>query len=292
MIINGKELALKIQETLKEQISKFKTKPHLSIIQVGENSASTIYVNNKIKACENVGIYVQPLRMKTATPEEIKEIIKLLNEDPRVNGIIVQLPLPEEMDEQDIINTIKPEKDVDGLTSVNVGLSLQGTPYFISATARGICEILNHYNISTAGKRVVVVGRSNIVGKPIATLLMQRPYFSIPNLTPGLLGDATVTVCHSKTQELGKITKEADILIVAAGCPGLIKNEMVKEGAVVIDVGINRVEGEGRKVVGDVDFEGVKDKVAFITPVPNGVGPMTVTSLLQNTVQAYVYQHR
>ena len=230
--------------------------------------------------------------MKTATPEEIKEIIKLLNEDPRVNGIIIQLPLPEEMDEQDIINTIKPEKDVDGLTSVNVGLSLQGTPYFISATARGICEILNHYNISTAGKRVVVVGRSNIVGKPIATLLMQRPYFSIPNLTPGLLGDATVTVCHSKTQELGKITKEADILIVAAGCPGLIKNEMVKEGAVVIDVGINRVEGEGRKVVGDVDFEGVKDKVAFITPVPNGVGPMTVTSLLQNTVQAYVYQHR
>lgn len=288
-ILDGKKIAAEIRAEVREQVETLKVQgkraPKLAIVLVGNNPASEVYVANKMKACAEVGI--EAVRI-TYTPDITEQTllteINRLNNDDSIDGFIVQLPLPEHINELTVLSAIDYRKDVDGLTPVNVGRTVQGLPSIISATPRGIRELLARYNIQTAGKHVVVIGRSNIVGKPIAMLLVQRPYLSLPNMSAASLGDATVTICHSKTQDLASICRTADILIVAAGSPCLLTASMVKEGAVVIDVGINRVEG---KLVGDVDFEHVAPKASFITPVPGGVGPMTIASLLQNTLQAY-----
>ena len=234
--------------------------------------------------------------MKLAYPAEITEQTLLtevhrLNSEDSIDGFIVQLPLPPHINETTILSAIDYRKDVDGLTPENVGRTVQGLPSIISATPRGIRELLARYRIPTEGKHVVVIGRSNIVGKPMAILLMQRPYLSLPNMSAASLGDATVTICHSKTRDLAAICRTADIIIVAAGSPNLLTADMVSEGTVVIDVGINRIDDpaapRGYRLVGDVDFEHVAPKAAYITPVPGGVGPMTIVSLLQNTIQAY-----
>ena len=289
MILDGKQIAKTIREELRAQIETLRARgkrvPKLAIVIVGNNPASETYVNNKLKACAEVGIEA----VKIAYPTEITEQtllneVRRLNNDDTIDGFIVQLPLPEHITETAILSAIDRRKDVDGLTPENVGRTVQGLPSIISATPRGIRELLARYQIKTEGKHVVVIGRSNIVGKPVALLLMQRPYLSLPGMSAASLGDATVTICHSKTQDLKSICLTADIIIVAAGSPKLLTAEMVKEGATIIDVGINRVDG---KLVGDVDFEHVAPKAAYITPVPGGVGPMTIVSLLQNTLQAY-----
>ena len=289
MILDGKEIAKTIRAELREEVEALKAAgkrvPKLAIVIVGNNPASETYVNNKLKACAEVGIEA----VKLAYPMEITEQTLLtevhrLNRDETIDGFIVQLPLPDHITETTILSAIDYRKDVDGLTPANVGRTVQGLPSIVSATPRGIRELLARYNIATEGKHVVVIGRSNIVGKPIAMLLMQRPYLSLPGMSAASLGDATVTICHSKTRDLKSICLTADIIIVAAGCPNLLTAEMVREGVTVIDVGINRVDG---KLVGDVDFEHVAPKAAYITPVPGGVGPMTIVSLLQNTLQAY-----
>ena len=289
MILDGKQIAKTIREELRAQIENLRAQgkrvPKLAIVIVGNNPASETYVNNKLKACAEVGIEA----VKLAYPMEITEQtllteVRRLNSDETIDGFIVQLPLPDHITETTILSAIDRRKDVDGLTPENVGRTVQGLPSIISATPRGIRELLARYAIKTEGKHVVVIGRSNIVGKPVALLLMQRPYLSLPGMSAASLGDATVTICHSKTQDLKSICLTADIIIVAAGSPKLLTAEMVKEGATIIDVGINRVDG---KLVGDVDFEHVAPKAAYITPVPGGVGPMTIVSLLQNTLQAY-----
>jgi methylenetetrahydrofolate dehydrogenase (NADP+)/methenyltetrahydrofolate cyclohydrolase len=289
MILDGKKIAQDIRAELREQIDALKSKglraPKLAIIIVGNNPASETYVANKIKACKQVGIEVEKIAYEEfITEQTLLTEVKRLNNDDSIDGFIVQLPLPEHISESTILSAIDYRKDVDGLTPANVGRTVQGLPSLVSATPRGIRELLARYNIATEGKHVVVIGRSNIVGKPIAMLLMQRPYLSLPGMSASSLGDATVTICHSKTRDLAAICRTADILIVAAGSPRLVTASMVREGATVIDVGINRVDG---KLVGDVDFESVAPKAAYITPVPGGVGPMTVVSLLQNTLQAY-----
>jgi len=289
MILDGKQIAKTIREELRAQIENLRAQgkrvPKLAIVIVGNNPASETYVNNKLKACAEVGIEA----VKLAYPTEITEQtllteVRRLNSDETIDGFIVQLPLPDHITETTILSAIDRRKDVDGLTPENVGRTVQGLPSIISATPRGIRELLARYQIKTEGKHVVVIGRSNIVGKPVALLLMQRPYLSLPGMSAASLGDATVTICHSKTQDLKSICLTADIIIVAAGSPKLLTADMVKEGATIIDVGINRVDG---KLVGDVDFEHVAPKAAYITPVPGGVGPMTIVSLLQNTLQAY-----
>ena len=292
MILDGKKIAAEIRAELREEVAELVAQGHrapsLAVIIVGNNPASETYVNNKLKACAEVGITA----LKIAYPTEITEQALLnevahLNNDPAIDGFIVQLPLPEHINESTIMSAIDRRKDVDGLTPENVGRTVQGLPSIISATPRGIRELLARYQIQTAGKHVVVIGRSNIVGKPIAMLLMQRPYLSLPGMSAASLGDATVTICHSKTQDLKSICLTADIIIVAAGSPKLLTADMVKEGATVIDVGINRVDG---KLVGDVDFENVAPKAAYITPVPGGVGPMTIVSLMHNTLLAATKQ--
>ena len=301
MILDGKKIAAEIRAELREQVQTLVNNgmraPKLGIVIVGDNPASQTYVANKIKACAEVGIEAVRIAFPASITEQtLLNEVHLLNNDPTVDGFIVQLPLPEHINESAILSAIDYRKDVDGLTPENVGRTVQGLPSIISATPKGIRELLSRYNIATAGKHVVVIGRSNIVGKPMAFLLMQRPYLSLPNVSASALGDATVTVCHSKTQDLAAICRTADIIIVAAGSPGLLTADMVKEGAVVIDVGINRVEVQctkddvrgtkAYKLVGDVDFENVSKKASYITPVPGGVGPMTIVSLLQNTLQA------
>ena len=277
MILDGKKIAQEIRAELREQItdlhSQGKRAPKLAIVIVGNNPASETYVTNKLKACEEVGIETMRIAYQANITEQtlLTEIARL-NSDTTIDGFIVQLPLPEHINEATILAAIDYRKDVDGLTPMNVGRMVQGLPSIVSATPRGIRELLARYNIAVEGKHVVVVGRSNIVGKPVAMLLMQRA------------NNATVTVCHSKTQDLASICRTADIIISAAGCPKLITANMVKEGAVVIDVGINRIDG---RLVGDVDFDNVAPKASYITPVPGGVGPMTIVSLLQNTLQAY-----
>ncbi len=296
MILDGKKIAADIRAEIREQIAAWvqegKRVPKLAVVIVGNNPASETYVANKMKACAEVGMEA----VKIAYPTEISEQtllneISRLNNDPSIDGFIVQLPLPDHINESTILSAIDYRKDVDGLTPANVGRTVQGLPSIVSATPRGIRELLARYSIPTAGKHVVVIGRSNIVGKPVALLLMQRPYLSLPGMSAASLGDATVTVCHSKTQDLAAICRTADIIIVAAGSPKLLTADMVKEGATVIDVGINRIDDpsspRGYRLVGDVDFENVAPKAAYITPVPGGVGPMTIVSLLQNTLQAY-----
>ena len=295
-ILDGKKIAADIRAELREEVETLKAQgkrvPKLAVVIVGNNPASETYVNNKIKACAEVGIDAVRIAYDESISEQtlLNEVTKL-NNDQTIDGFIVQLPLPEHINESAILSTIDYRKDVDGLTPENVGRTVQGLPSLVSATPRGIRELLARYDIQTEGKHVVVIGRSNIVGKPIAMLLMQRPYLSLPGMSASSLGDATVTICHSKTRNLADICRTADIIIVAAGSPKLLTADMVKDGVVVIDVGINRVDDitspRGYRLVGDVDFESVAPKAAFITPVPGGVGPMTIASLLQNTLQAY-----
>lgn len=296
MILDGKHIAQTIRAELREQIASMVSKglraPKLAVVIVGHNPASETYVANKIKACAEVGIEAERVALEAEiTEEELLAEVERLNKDASVDGFIVQLPLPEHINESAVLSAIDFRKDVDGLTPENVGRTVQGLPSLVSATPRGIRELLARYDIQTEGKHVVVIGRSNIVGKPIAMLLMQRPYLSLPGMSASSLGDATVTICHSKTRDLEAICQTADIIIVAAGVPNLLTANMVREGVVVIDVGINRVEDDsprGYHLVGDVDFENVAPKASFITPVPGGVGPMTIVSLLQNTLQAYL----
>lgn len=296
MILDGKKIAADIRAELREQIRSLVAKgqraPKLAVVIVGHNPASETYVANKMKACAEVGIESERIAFEAdITEQDLLTEVQRLNNDPTIDGFIVQLPLPEHISETTIMSAIDRRKDVDGLTPENVGRTVQGLPSLVSATPKGIRELLARYAIQTEGKHVVVIGRSNIVGKPIAMLLMQRPYLSLPGMSTASLGDATVTICHSKTQDLPAICRTADIIIVAAGCPKLLTAEMVKEGAVIIDVGINRIDDasvpRGYHLVGDVDFENVAPKAAYITPVPGGVGPMTIVSLLQNTLQAY-----
>ena len=301
MILDGKKIAAEIRAEIREQVAAWvregKRVPKLAVVIVGNNPASETYVANKMKACAEVGMEA----VKIAYPTEISEQtllneISRLNNDPSIDGFIVQLPLPDHINESTILSAIDYRKDVDGLTPANVGRTVQGLPSIVSATPRGIRELLARYSIPTAGKHVVVIGRSNIVGKPVALLLMQRPYLTLPGMSAASLGDATVTVCHSKTQDLDAICRTADIIIVAAGSPKLLTADMVKDGATVIDVGINRIDDpsspRGYRLVGDVDFDNVAPKAAYITPVPGGVGPMTIVSLLQNTLQAYELKNK
>ena len=296
MILDGKHIAQTIRAELREQIASIVSKglraPKLAVVIVGHNPASETYVANKIKACAEVGIEAERVALEAEiTEKELLAEVERLNRDASVDGFIVQLPLPEHINESAVLSAIDYRKDVDGLTPENVGRMVQGLPSLVSATPRGIRELLARYDIQTEGKHVVVIGRSNIVGKPIAMLLMQRPYLSLPGMSASSLGDATVTICHSKTRDLEAICQTADIIIVAAGVPNLLTANMVREGVVVIDVGINRVEDDsprGYHLVGDVDFENVAPKASYITPVPGGVGPMTIVSLLQNTLQAYL----
>lgn len=287
-LLDGKHIAATIREELKQQISDLLAKgqraPKLGIVIVGHNPASETYVSNKIKACAQVGIEAEKIAFEdTITEEKLLAVVDKLNRSTDLDGFIVQLPLPPHISESAITSAIDYHKDVDGLTPENVGRAAKGLPCIVSATPRGIRELLARYDIPTEGKHIVVIGRSNIVGKPMATLLMQKHE----------RGNATVTLCHSHTTNLKQICLTADIIIVAVGHPGLLTEEMVPQGATVIDVGITRVEDladpKGYRIAGDVDFEKVAPKCAYITPVPGGVGPMTIVSLLQNTLQAYGY---
>jgi methylenetetrahydrofolate dehydrogenase (NADP+)/methenyltetrahydrofolate cyclohydrolase len=298
MILDGKYIAQTIRGELRESIEALKASgkraPKLAVVIVGHNPASETYVANKLKACAEVGIEAERRAFEeTISEKELLAEVERLNNDDSIDGFIVQRPLPEHISELTILAAIDYRKDVDGLTPENVGRTVQGLPSLVSATPRGIRELLARYQIETEGKHVVVIGRSNIVGKPIAMLLMQRPYLSLPGMSATSLGDATVTICHSKTRNLPAICRTADIIIIAAGCPGLLTADMVQPGAVVIDVGINRIEdpkapnGKGYRLVGDADFKNIEPIAGAITPVPGGVGPMTIVSLLQNTLQAY-----
>ena len=289
ILLDGKQTAAAIRAELKAQVEQIVAQgqraPKLAVVIVGHNPASETYVNNKIKACAEVGIEAEKVALEeSVNQDQLMAQVMRLNQDPSVDGFIVQLPLPDHINEAAVLSMIDYRKDVDGLTPENVGRTVQGLPSILPATPKGIRELLSRYHIPTEGKHVVVIGRSNIVGKPVAMLLMQKPYLSLPGMSAASLGDATVTICHSKTQDLAAICRTADIIIVAAGSPKLLTADMVKQGAVIVDVGINRVDG---KLVGDVDFENVAKKASYITPVPGGVGPMTIASLLQNTLQAY-----
>ena len=273
-IIDGKELAKHIREELKEEVKELKNAeihPKLAVIMVGDDPASKVYVRNKSKACEDVGIeYEEHLLSSKTTREELLELIEKLNNDETVHGILVQSPLPEGLDANEAFRTILPKKDVDGFHPVNVGKLSLNQDCFVSCTPYGIIKMLEAYNVPIEGANAVIIGRSNIVGQPLAQCLLNK--------------NATVTICHSKTKNLKEITKKADILIAAIGKSKFVTEDMVKENATVIDVGINRNE-EG-KLVGDTDFENIKEKVSFITPVPGGVGPMTIAMLMYNVVKA------
>lgn len=282
-IIDGTAIAAQVRADVRAQVDAWRAAghraPYLAVILIGDNPASASYVRGKTKAAAEAGIESDTLTYDSSMPEaDLLQLVADLNADDRVDGILVQLPLPPHIDEQKVIRAIDPDKDVDGFHPVNVGRLLIGQPGFPPATPAGIIELLRRSNIETRGKHAVVIGRSNIVGKPVANLLLQ----------PGT--DATVTVCHSRTRNLPEITRQADILIAAIGRPGFITADMVKEGAAVIDVGVNRVEDASRprgyRLTGDVDFEAVREKAGWITPVPGGVGPMTIAMLLQNTMKA------
>ena len=284
-LIDGKAVAAQIKREIAEEVEKIIAnggkRPHLAAILVGHDGGSETYVANKVKSCEECGFTSTLIRYEEdATEEELLKKVNELNNDPDVDGFIVQLPLPKHIDEQKVTEAIDYRKDVDGFHPVNAGRLAIGLPCFLSATPNGIMELLARYNIDTKGKKCVVLGRSNIVGKPMANLMMQK---SIP-------GDATVTVCHSHTQNIAEECRQADIIIAALGQPHFVKADMVKEGAVVIDVGTTRVPDATRKsgfrLCGDVDFDNVAPKCSYITPVPGGVGPMTIVSLMKNTLLA------
>ncbi len=284
-LIDGKATSAKIKAEIAAQVAGFvaegKRSPHLVAILVGHDGGSETYVANKVKACDACGFKSTVIRRESdVTEEELLKLIGELNHDGDVDGFIVQLPLPRHIDEQRVTEAILPEKDVDGFHPVNVGRQSIGLPCFNSATPAGIVELLKRYNVPTRGKNCVIIGRSNIVGKPLAALMMQK----------GI--DATVTVCHSATDNLKEICRNADILVAALGRPEFVTADMVKDGATVIDVGTTRVPDATRKsgfrLCGDVDFDNVSPKCSFITPVPGGVGPMTIVSLMQNTLKAYL----
>lgn len=284
-ILDGKQLAQTIKAELRKEVDQIKAQggkiPHLVAVLIGDNPASQAYVRNKVRSCEEVGFLSTLIHRPADTSEkELLEIVEQLNGDNSVDGFIVQLPLPKHIDEHKVTLAIEPHKDVDGFHPVNFGRMAQGLPCYLPATPMGILEILKRYEIPTSGKEVVVLGRSNIVGTPISILLSRKGY----------PGDATVTVCHSRTADLAAHTRKADILIAAIGAPEFVKGDMVKEGAVIIDVGINRVEDpaskSGYKLVGDVDYAAVAPKAAWITPVPGGVGQLTVVALLINTLKS------
>ena len=284
-LIDGKKIAAEIKQEIalevKKMIDKEERPPHLAAILVGNDPASETYVNSKAKACKEVGFDSSTYKFESnIEEEELLKTVEFLNNDPDIDGFIVQLPLPDHIDEQKVIQAISPRKDVDGFHPENVGRMTIGLPAYVSATPNGIMELLKRSDVKTAGKNCVVLGRSNIVGRPVS-ILMSR------TTEPG---NATVTVCHSKTQNLSAITASADILIVAIGRPEFVTADMVKEGAVVIDVGIHRVPSaktkSGFRLIGDVKYDEVAPKTSQITPVPGGVGPMTIVSLLMNTLRA------
>ncbi|MDI6784161.1 MAG: bifunctional methylenetetrahydrofolate dehydrogenase/methenyltetrahydrofolate cyclohydrolase FolD [bacterium] len=273
-IIDGKAIAKEIRQQIKDQVTQLiaagKNPPGLAVVIVGNNPASRVYVNSKKKACAEVGIYSEEYALpETASEQELITLVNQLNQNPKINGILVQLPLPDQIDERKVIESIAPKKDVDGFHPVSIGNLLIGTPTFVPCTPAGILVLLQKTGVDLKGKHAVVIGRSNIVGKPVAILLLAQ--------------HATVTICHSRTKDLPAVAREADILVVAIGKPNFINGAAIKPGAVVIDVGVNRVDD---KLVGDVEFESASKVAGYITPVPGGVGPMTIAMLLQNTLQA------
>ena len=279
VILDGKAVSAKVKEEVKEEVEALKKQGvsvGLAVIIVGNNPASRTYVNNKKKACEAAGIVSEEYALpEETTQEELLALVRELNQKDSINGILCQLPLPKQLDEEAVIAAISDKKDVDAFSAVNVGHIMIGDYSFLPCTPAGIMEILRHYNIDVAGKECVVIGRSNIVGKPMAMLLLHQ--------------NGTVTICHSKTKNLKDVTSRADILVAAVGIPHFVTADMVKEGAVVIDVGMDR--DENGKLCGDVDFAAVEPKASYITPVPGGVGPMTIATLLKNTVTAAKQQN-
>ncbi|MDH5585486.1 MAG: bifunctional methylenetetrahydrofolate dehydrogenase/methenyltetrahydrofolate cyclohydrolase FolD [Nitrospirota bacterium] len=274
-IIDGKALALRLREGIAQEVdileAKTGLKPGLAAVLVGEDPASAVYVRNKKIACEKAGLYPQEHLLPASTTQEaLLNLIHQLNEDPKIHGILIQLPLPAHIESRAILQAVSPEKDADGFHPVNVGRLVEGDPVFVPCTPKGVIHMIDSTGVEIAGKRAVVIGRSNIVGKPVAMLLLHR--------------HATVTICHSRTKDLPAVVREADIVIAAIGKPLFVTPDMIKDGAVVIDVGINRLENG--KLVGDVDFERVKERASWITPVPGGVGPMTIAMLLQNTLES------
>jgi len=284
-ILDGKQLAADMRADIARQVAQLKAEkgvtPGLGVILIGVDPASTSYVTAKEKACEEAGMYSQDVRVPAETTQaEALDLVRRMNADPRIHGILVQLPLPKHINEGAVINAIAPEKDVDGFTPVNVGRMMIGETCFLPCTPHGIIQMLIKAGVQTSGKHAVVVGRSNIVGKPVAHLLMRK--------AEG--GNATVTVCHTGTRDLAAFTRQADILVVAAGRPNTVTGDMIKPGAVVIDVGVNRIpdatKKNGFRLAGDVDFASAQEVASLITPVPGGVGPMTITMLLYNTLEA------
>jgi methylenetetrahydrofolate dehydrogenase (NADP+)/methenyltetrahydrofolate cyclohydrolase len=284
-LLDGKMLSAKIKEDIKKEVDEMVNQglrpPHLSAILVGDDPASHTYVNSKMKSCEQIGFKSSLIRYDSSvSEEELLAKVEECNNDKGLDGFIVQLPLPDHIDENKVIESINPEKDVDGFHPINIGRISKGIPAFIPATPKGILEFFKHYNIETSGKHCVVIGRSNIVGTPMSILMSRKDY----------PGNCTVTTCHSRTKNIGEIVKTADIIIAAIGKAFFVTEDMLKEGAVIIDVGMNAIEDKtkkrGYRLVGDVDFENVSKKASYITPVPGGVGLMTVTALLQNTLIA------
>lgn len=284
-LIDGKKIAAEIKQELADKVAELKNQgkriPHLVAVLVGNDPASETYVASKVKSCKEVGFKSTEMRYSSdITEEQLLEVVDRLNRDEDVDGYIVQLPLPWHISEERVLLAINPDKDVDGFHPCNVGKMVTGLPTYLPATPAGIVELLTRYHIETRGKHCVVIGRSNIVGTPMAVLMSRKDEHA----------DCTVTICHSRTQNIQEITRQADILIVALGKPHFVTAEMVKEGAVVVDVGIHRVPSDktksGFRLIGDVDFEQVAPKCSYITPVPGGVGPMTIVSLLQNTLKA------
>jgi len=283
-IIDGKQVAADMRAELKEEVAKLKEQgivPGLGVILVGEDPASKSYITAKERACEEIGIYSDDNRLAADTSQEdLMAVVERMNKDPKINGILVQLPLPKGLNEAEVLLAIDPDKDVDGFHPMNVGKMVVGEEAFLPCTPHGVIQLLLRSGVKIEGAHVVIVGRSNIVGKPLMNMLIQKK----------AKGNATVTVCHTRTKDLAHQTRQADIVVAAAGRPNTITADMVKEGAVVIDVGVNRVEDatkkRGYRLVGDVDFEAVKEKASLITPVPGGVGPMTITMLLYNTVES------
>ena len=270
-LIDGKEIAKKIRERIKEQVAGMDKKPGLAAVLVGDNPASKIYVGIKRKTCSEVGIHSEEFKLpEETTEEELLELIRKLNNDENIHAILIQLPMPKQISVERVFSEVALEKDVDGFSSRNVGRLVSGDETVVPCTPKGIIRMLEEIGVGIEGKNAVVIGRSSIVGKPVALMLLNR--------------NATVTICHSKTENLSEITSKADILVAAVGKPKMITAGMVKDGAIVIDVGINKVD---EKLIGDVDFEKVKEKASWITPVPGGVGPMTVAMLLENTLQRY-----
>ena len=274
-LIDGKALAQEIRQGIAKDVEalvkKTGVRPGLAVVLVGDDPASAVYVRNKKKACDTAGLYVADHALPaTTTQEDLLTLINQLNADPNIHGILVQLPLPSQIDSQTVLNAVSPEKDADGFHPYNIGRLVEGSPLFVPCTPKGVVRMIESTGQAIEGKRAVVLGRSNIVGKPVAMLLMHR--------------HATVTICHSRTKDLPGMCREADILVAAIGKAQFVKADMVKPGAVVIDVGINRLD-DGR-LVGDVDFEQVKDRAGWLSPVPGGVGPMTIAMLLANTVEA------